>query len=133
MRVYWHSSFFCTHSGQPHLLKMLSFHCVNFPPLYHKSGAHRCVDVRPVIFSREVFRSTLLIDGSACVSAVTATHPESGTVLPPAVLSVFDTVLAILGFFCFHTKLKIVLSRSLKLCLRILMGLHCICRMLLAG
>lgn len=62
--------------------------------------------------------------GLPCVSAIPL-QPilKSGVVVPPAVLSLFDTVLTILGFFCFHTKLKTVLSRSLKMCPRILMGI----------
>lgn len=87
-----------------------------------------------VIFSWEVFRSTLLIDGSASVSVPQLPHIlNRGRCCLPQFFQYLTRFLAILGFFCFHTKLKIVLSRSLKLCLRILMGLHCICRMLLAG
>lgn len=81
---------------------MLSFHYVNFPLPYHKSGAHRCVDVHP----GHLQLGGLQIDSAdrwvcLCVSAATATHPESGTVLPPAVLSVFDTVFSYLGLFLF--------------------------------
>ena len=44
-------------------------------------------------------------------------------VIPPAVFLFFKIVFAILDF-CFHMKLKIVLSRSVKDCVAILMGLH---------
>jgi hypothetical protein len=50
-------------------------------------------------------------------------------VIPPYVLLMFMTVLNILGFcllfacFVFHMKLKFVLSRTVKYCVPILMGI----------
>lgn len=43
-------------------------------------------------------------------------------VLPPTFLSLFRIFLAILGFLCFHIKLKIALSKSVSNYVRILMG-----------
>ena len=45
-------------------------------------------------------------------------------VIPPAVLLLFRIVLIILGFLCFHMELRIVLLRSVKNCVEILMELH---------
>jgi hypothetical protein len=45
-------------------------------------------------------------------------------IISPSVVSLFQIVLAILGFVMFHMKLGIVLSRSVKKCLGILMGIE---------
>ena len=42
---------------------------------------------------------------------------------PPEVLLLLSIVLAILDFLCFYVKLKIVLSRSVKSYVGILMGI----------
>ena len=47
----------------------------------------------------------------------------SGMVMPPEVSLLYGIVLAILGFLFFHMKLSIVLSRSVKNCFWILMGI----------
>jgi hypothetical protein len=45
-------------------------------------------------------------------------------VIPLEVLVLYRIVFAILGFLFFHMKLRIVLSRSVKSCVRILVVLH---------
>jgi hypothetical protein len=44
-------------------------------------------------------------------------------VIPPEVLLLFWIAFAVLGFLFFHMKLRISLSRSVKKCVRILMGI----------
>jgi hypothetical protein len=44
-------------------------------------------------------------------------------VIPPEVLLLYRIVLAILRVYFFHIKLRIVLSRSMKNCVGILMGI----------
>jgi hypothetical protein len=48
---------------------------------------------------------------------------KSGVVIPPEVLLLYRIVLAILGFLFFHMKLSIVFSKSVRNCVRILMGM----------
>ena len=43
--------------------------------------------------------------------------------IPPEVLLLYRIVLAILGFLFFHMKLSIVFSKSVRNCVRILMGM----------
>jgi hypothetical protein len=58
---------------------------------------------------------------------------RSGMAIPPEVLLMHRIVFAILGFLFFHMKLKIVLSRSIKTCVRILIRTALNLRLLLVA
>lgn len=51
--------------------------------------------------------------------------------IPLEVLSLYRSILTILGFIFFHMKLRILLSRSVKNCISILMEIDLICILLL--
>jgi hypothetical protein len=48
---------------------------------------------------------------------------RSKMVIPPEVLLLFRILLALLGFLFFHMSLRIALSRSIKIFVKILMGI----------
>ena len=91
---------------------------------------NQCLKVCVLISSSSIFDSVSLVvlsvfmpvEGCFQYCSIVVEF-EVRDVMPPEVLLLYRIVLAILGFLLFHTKLSIIISRSVKNFTEILMGI----------